>query len=173
VLLAQASAIEQQIEYQLARARAAAGRKPAGRGVAIPEVARPILRAMERLHPDKRFTLEATGCAGKVLPLDPVDFAEVLSILLDNAGKWGRAEVRLSFTAMPDGGCLVTVADDGPGIPEELIEQAFQVGTRFDPGTPGSGLGLAIARELCEAMGLELTLRNGSRGLVASLRHAA
>lgn len=139
VLLAQASAMEQQIEYQLARARAAAGRKPAGRGVAIPEVARPILRAMEWLHPDKRFTLEATGCAGTVLPLDPVDFAEVLSILLDNAGKWARAEVRLTFAAMPDGGCLVTVADEGPGIPEELIEQAFLVGTRFDSDTPGSG----------------------------------
>ncbi|WP_158094070.1 sensor histidine kinase [Erythrobacter tepidarius] len=170
VLLDQASAMEQQIEYQLARARLGAGRKPAGRGVVLPDVALPILRAMERLHPDKRFTLDTSGLERTVLPLDPVDFAEVLSILLDNAGKWARQEVRLAFACDRAGENTVTIADDGPGIPEAMIPRAFDVGTRFDPDTAGSGLGLAIARDLCDAMGLELGLTNGERGLVATLR---
>jgi len=171
VLLDQAGAMEQQIDYQLARARSGAGRKPAGRGVVLPDVVLPILRAMERLHPDKRFFLDTAGCTGVALPLDPVDYAEVLSILLDNAGKWARREVRVGFAADGAGGSAVTITDDGPGIPEAMIEQAFEVGTRFDADTVGSGLGLAIARDLCEAMGIELTLTNGAPGLVATLHH--
>jgi signal transduction histidine kinase len=173
VLLDQASAMEQQIEYQLARARSAAGSKPSGRGVELPAVALPILRAMERLHPEKAFTLMAADCDATMLPLDPVDFAEVLSILLDNAGKWARQEVTLTFATLPNDVSIVTIADDGPGIPEGLIDQAFAVGTRFDPDAPGSGLGLAIARDLCEAMGIALTLQNGTKGLAATLRYAA
>jgi signal transduction histidine kinase len=170
-LLDQASAMEQQIEYQLARARSGAGRKPAGRGVVLPDVVLPILRAMERLHPDKRFTLDASGSKGTVLPVDPVDFAEVLSILLDNAGKWARQDVTVGFVCDPADGHAVTITDDGPGIPETMIERAFEVGTRFDPDTHGTGLGLAIARDLCAAMGLELSLTNGARGLTATIRH--
>lgn len=171
VLLHQAGAMEQQIEYQLARARSGAGRKPSGRGVVLPDVMLPILRAMERLHPDKRFVLDTAGCTGMALPLDPVDYAEVLSILLDNAGKWARREVRVSFAAGGAGGSAVTITDDGSGIPEAMIEQAFEVGTRFDADTAGSGLGLAIARDLCEAMGIELTLANAGQGLIATLHH--
>lgn len=172
VLLDQASTMEQQIEYQLARARSGAGRKPAGRGVVLPDVLLPILQAMERLHPEKRFTLDSSGSKGVVLPVDSVDFAEVLSILLDNAGKWARQDITIAFAPDRAGGNAVTIADDGPGIPEAMIERAFEVGTRFDPDTDGSGLGLAIARDLCDTMGLELTLANGSRGLIATIRHS-
>jgi len=73
----------------------------------------------------------------------------------------------------PNRGSVVTIADDGPGIPESKIEQAFGVGTRFDPDTAGSGLGLAIARDLCDAMALELKLENSVKGLVATVRHGA
>lgn len=171
VLLDQASAMEQQIEYQLARARSAAGRRPSGRGVVLPDVMLPILRAMERLHPDKRFMLDTSGCKGMALPVDPVDYAEVLSILLDNAGKWARLDVTVTLACDRVGGSAVIIADDGPGIPEAMIERAFGVGTRFDPDVAGSGLGLAIARDLCDAMGLELTLANGALGLIATLHH--
>lgn len=171
LLLDQAGAMEQQIEYQLARARSGAGRKPSGRGVLLPDALVPILRAMERLHPDKRFTLDASACRSAALPLDPVDYAEVLSILLDNAGKWARETVAVTVITARTGQTTIVIADDGPGIPEALIEQAFLIGTRFDSQAAGSGLGLAIARELCEAMGVDLTLANGPVGLVATLRH--
>lgn len=172
VLLDQAGAMEQQIEYQLARARSAAGNRLSGRGVVLPDIALPILRAMERLHPDKTFTLEAGGCEGIVLPLDPVDYAEVLSILLDNAGKWASRYVTLSFSCDDAGSSTARIADDGPGIPEDRIEMAFALGARFDPGVAGSGLGLAIARDLCAAMGITLSLANGVSGLIATMRFA-
>lgn len=164
--------MEQQIEYQLARARSAAGRKPSGRPVLLPDVALPILRAMQRLHPDKQFTLKTGNCGGIDLPLDAVDYAEVLSILLDNAGKWARGQITLSFSREPTGACTARIEDDGPGIPDGLIETAFAVGTRLDPEVGGSGLGLAIAQDICAAMGAELRLANGASGLVASVRYS-
>lgn len=173
VLLEQASAMEQQIEYQLARARSAAGKKRSGRGTVLPDVAVPILRAMQRLHPHKHFALQAVGCDGLAFPLDGVDYAEVLSILLDNAGKWANREVTLSFDCDGAGSCVARIKDDGPGIPESLLHEAFAVGTRFDPDVAGSGLGLAIAKELCTAMGTELDLANDARGLAATVRYAA
>jgi signal transduction histidine kinase len=160
------------IEYQLARARSVAGRKPSGRGVVLPDVAAPILRAMQRLHPDKRFVMHTESCDGVVLPLDPVDYAEVLSILLDNAGEWAREQVLLMFTCDAAGGCTARIADDGPGLAEDLLDKAFDVGARFDVNTAGSGLGLAIARDICAAMDTELTLANGAQGLIATVRYA-
>ncbi|MFM7349822.1 MAG: sensor histidine kinase [Erythrobacter sp.] len=171
VLLDQAGAMEQQIEYQLARARSAVGKKPSGRGTRVPDIALPILRAMERLHPGKQFTLDETGCKGTVLPIDATDYAEVLSILLDNAGKWAACNVTLSFVCAAGGACTARITDDGPGIPADRLAAAFDVGTRFDPKVAGSGLGLAIARDLCTAMGVALELVNGAPGLVATVRY--
>ena len=173
VLLDQAGAMEQQIEYQLARARSSAGQPASGRATQLPDVALPILSAMQRLHPDKRFRLEAQGCNGGTLPLDAVDYAELLSILLDNAGKWAASEVVLTFAAGADCSITATISDDGPGLPEGSLERAFDLGVRFDPAMPGTGLGLAIARDLAGTLGLDLELANRFPGCAATVRFAA
>lgn len=173
VLLAQSQAIEQQIEYQLARVRSASGQPRAARRAVLPDVAAPILRAMERLHPNKQFEMQSDGCHGVSLPVDGVDYSEVLSILLDNAGKWARSTVALTFSCHRDGSVIARIEDDGPGILDERIEEAFEVGSRFDPEAPGSGLGLAIARDLSNAMGLMIHLENGETGLIATVTFRA
>lgn len=170
VLLDQAGAMEQQIEYQLARARSSAGQPASGRTTRLPDVALPILKAMERLHPGKHFRLAVGGCSGTALPVDPVDYAELLSILLDNAGKWASAEVVLAFTCAADGAITATISDDGPGIPAPELARVFDLGVRLDPAVPGSGLGLAIARDLAATLGLRLDLTNRAQGLMAEVR---
>jgi signal transduction histidine kinase len=53
-----------------------------------------------------------------------------------------------------EGRAILTVEDEGPGIPEEHAEQVFERFYRAEGGrTSGSGLGLAIARELAVLMG--------------------
>ena len=62
------------------------------------------------------------------------------------------------------GRALLSVADDGPGIPAEARPQVFQRFFRLDGArASGSGLGLAIARELAEVMDgrIELDTRDG------------
>ena len=61
--------------------------------------------------------------------------------------------VRLS-TARRDGTALLTVEDDGPGIPPKDVPQVFDRFYRVEgSAASGSGLGLAIARELAGLMG--------------------
>ena len=61
----------------------------------------------------------------------------------------------------------IEVRDDGPGMTQEQIGRACDIGTRFDENVPGSGLGLAIARDLCADMGSELQIISRCDGLTA------
>ncbi len=166
-LLAQAQAMAQQIEVQLARVRSAAGGQGGFKTCRLGEVLAPLLSAMGKLHPDKRFVLE--GDAAVAVPVDAVDLTELLSILLDNAGKWARSRVVIACA-----GPVLAIRDDGAGMSAEQIAHACEIGTRFDPAMPGSGLGLAIARDIAESYGLALRLGPGPEGgLVAEIRFPA
>jgi signal transduction histidine kinase len=75
-------------------------------------------------------------------------------------------------TAEQNGSALLTVEDEGPGIPEEHAGQVFERFYRLEGSVAsGSGLGLAIARELAELMGgsLELQSEAGSTTFVLVL----
>jgi signal transduction histidine kinase len=70
---------------------------------------------------------------------------------------------------------VVRVLDEGLGIPEDQLEQAFEPFFRLESSrnadTGGTGLGLSIARDIAQAHGGSLALRNRSpRGLEATLR---
>jgi len=54
------------------------------------------------------------------------------------------------------GYCIITVEDNGPGIPKSRIEDIFE--PFYTTRKEGSGLGLYIARQLCEANQGELTV---------------
>ncbi len=76
-------------------------------------------------------------------------------------------------TTRRDGSALLTVEDEGPGIPPEHAEHVFERFYRLDGSiASGSGLGLAIARELAELMGgsVELQTRPGQTIFALVLR---
>jgi signal transduction histidine kinase len=92
---------------------------------------------------------------------------EVVVNLLENARNAGARLVEM--TVRP--GCI-RVADDGAGIPTELLPRVFE--PRFSTTTSGSGLGLAIVRRLVESWGgrVEVESEEG-RGTVVTVRLAA
>jgi signal transduction histidine kinase len=102
--------------------------------------------------------------------IDAQDLAEMLGNLAENAAKWTSGTVR--FTGSVDGdGVMVTVEDDGPGIPDTAVGAALVRGGRLDEAEPGTGLGLAIVSDLVEAYGGSLTLsRSSLGGLRAAIR---
>ncbi len=61
---------------------------------------------------------------------------------------------------------LITIDDEGPGIPDQSMSRVFEPFFRVDPARrksgPGAGLGLAIAKEIVERHGGKLTLQNRS-----------
>ena len=144
-LLAECRRIARQLDWHLARARSATG-EGAVRQTPLPAALEPLLSAMARLHQNRGISFTGDG-PPLTLAIDPEGFAEILSNLLDNAGKWATSAVRVHWLAQDDR-ALVQVIDDGPGIPAEALGRLFVPGVRLDEQVPGHGLGLAIARDL-------------------------
>jgi signal transduction histidine kinase len=110
-------------------------------------------------------------------PLDAVPEGEALAladqqrtlqigrILIDNALMHTPVGTRVHVRAVTQpGAVMLTIEDEGPGIPAEAAERVFERFYRADgPRATGSGLGLAIARELATLMGgrIELESRPG------------
>ncbi|MGY6549114.1 MAG: sensor histidine kinase [Roseinatronobacter sp.] len=87
---------------------------------------------------------------------------EALENLLDNALRYGGAAggtLKLTLAQGAAGQVVLTVDDDGPGIPGEAAEQVFErfvrlpQGARHAPAATGCGLGLAIVRSIATAHG--------------------
>ena len=118
-----------------------------------------------------RFRQEQATAQAEVADDAPVFTADktllkrVLSNLVQNAITHARMPVTLVLAARRDGeGILLTVADDGPGIPEayqELIFQKFeQVRAAEAPRVRSSGLGLAFCRVAAESHGGRIWVRS-------------
>ncbi len=114
-----------------------------------------------------------TGDGRLPYPCRPTALRRAVGNLVENAVRYGdRARVALAST--PDGP-LITVDDDGPGIPADRIEEVYKPFVRLETSrsreTGGAGLGLSIARSIVLAHGGELTLSNRkSGGLHAEVR---
>ncbi len=59
---------------------------------------------------------------------------------------------------------LVSIEDDGPGIPEQRRDEVFSRGARLDEQTTGHGLGLGIVRDIVEAWGAQMRLLSSPLG---------
>jgi two-component system osmolarity sensor histidine kinase EnvZ len=96
-----------------------------------------------------------------------------LANLIDNAVAHGD-KVRVTVKGEPDA-VTIAVDDNGPGIPEELYEDAFRPFSRLDAtrsrNQKGVGLGLALARDVARSHGGDIILSQSPLGgLRASLR---
>ncbi|MFG1401846.1 ATP-binding protein [Xanthobacter sediminis] len=110
---------------------------------------------------------EMATCAGVAVACRPVALRRALRNLVDNAMRYGR-RARVSTARAGTEQVAIQVDDAGPGLPEELLEDAFRPFVRLEPSrsaeTGGMGLGLAIARSIVKAHGGELTLINRPEG---------
>jgi signal transduction histidine kinase len=92
--------------------------------------------------------------------------------LLQNAVTHGaagnRIEAKLRRT---DGHIRLTVADTGPGIPDDAKQRVFEPFHRLDPSRtkPGSGLGLALVQAIVEKHGGSVTLKDNHPGLIVEV----
>ena len=115
-------------------------------------------RAFAAIAGNEGKTFNAVYAEGLRVRMEQSDFEEVVGNLLDNAVKWADSEVRLEAGQTPEGQIMITITDDGPGIPKEELEKATQSGQRLDTSKPGTGLGLAIAHDLIHAYGGKIIL---------------
>jgi signal transduction histidine kinase len=98
---------------------------------------------------------------------DPARLSQVLRNLVDNAARAAHTTVHLTATSC-DGSAIITVEDDGDGIPEPDRQRVFERFVRLDTSrsraSGGSGLGLSIAREITRAHHGTIALTSSDTG---------
>jgi signal transduction histidine kinase len=124
---------------------------------------------------DVTFTLDDRS-EGWLALGDRDQLDQVLWALLENALRYGaRSPIDAGVVLEPSTtDLLLTIADHGPGVPDDDRDRLFG---RFERGADrptgeGSGLGLYVSRELCRAMGGDLVLEPSAeaRGAAFTIR---
>lgn len=133
----------------------------------LPALVLSVVDALDVLASAKGSTLEADLPGGSLPPvtLDPGRTRQVLWNLVHNALKFTPAGGRVVVSArVEDGTAVLSVADEGPGIPERDLPWIFERWRQSDAAkvTPqrGSGIGLSLARGFVEAHGGTIAVRN-------------
>jgi two-component system OmpR family sensor kinase len=104
---------------------------------------------------------------------DPASLAILLSNLLDNALRYTPEGGKIDVALDNDGGhAVLTVIDNGPGIPPEERARVFDRFFRGDDREPGSGLGLSIVKRIADAhhAAIELGAPEHGSGLIVTVR---
>jgi signal transduction histidine kinase len=159
----QVGTARRQVDYHLARARAASAARVPGQRCTVQALLEGLLRVVERLHAERRLAFCLSVDPDLAFRGEAQDFQEMAGNLLDNACKWARGQVAVA--ARREGNWLVlAVDDDGPGLPVEQRAAMRARGVRADEAVPGSGLGLAIVHDLAELYGGTLELADGRLG---------
>jgi len=120
-----------------------------------------ILRVLAEEPDLKAHRLEVVIPHGTLVRADPQLLENILVNLLLNAGQalGARAgRIRLQAAERADK-TLVSVADDGPGIPEDVLPRLFK--PFFTTKAQGTGLGLAIVHKFILAMGGKIEVQTG------------
>jgi signal transduction histidine kinase len=115
-------------------------------------------------EPDERFRLVTTGELPEIWA-DPDKVDQVIHNLLENALKYGAGMVTVTVDGAP-AGATVTVADEGTGIPDDMLVRVFNKFWRRPDGgrRAGTGLGLYIVKGLVEAHGGEIVAGRTASG---------
>jgi signal transduction histidine kinase len=112
-----------------------------------------VLRNVQWLRAARNGTIDISGVTAAQVVGDVDQLNRAVANLIDNAARHARSKITITL-AEHDGEAVLTVADDGPGIPPEQHERVFERFTRLDDAraaaTGGTGLGLAIVRDVVE-----------------------
>jgi signal transduction histidine kinase len=159
----QTEAMHRHIEQALVRARLSTGRGHAT--TRLRPVAEKVVAALERLPRGEEIDWDIHVPPEALLPLEQGDLTELLGNLLDNARKWAKGRVRLSYAAP-----YLVIEDDGPGVDEDRVSEIAERGRRLDETTQGSGLGLSIVADIADIYGLSVSYgRSGLGGLKVTI----
>jgi signal transduction histidine kinase len=151
------------VEHHLARARAMATGQVLGARTEVLPVLRDLTRTLERIYAAKGLAVELACAPGLAFRGARQDLEEMLGNLLDNACKWAARRARVEAVHEASR-LIVTIDDDGPGLPAERRAEVLERGRRLDEQVPGSGLGLAIVADIALLYGGRLALEAAPAG---------
>lgn len=111
------------------------------------------LRSLTRTHTLKY----QPAVASLELSIDPTRIAQVITNLVLNAVKYSPEESEITVSiATEDDFAIITVSDNGPGIPEEFHDKLFEKFSRLTTAGDGLGIGLYLSRQIAQEHGGDL-----------------
>ncbi len=139
-------------------------RPPLWEEVVPAEIAEDVVTSFSERAARKETTLTRADHGASVVVTDAERLRRIIENLVDNAIKYtppgGRVEV--STAPAPEGGAVLEVRDNGPGIAAEHLPRVFERFYRVDKARSrdlgGTGLGLAIVKHLAEGMGAAVSV---------------
>ena len=151
------------VEHLLMLAQADAGQHLELTPVALRPLIDSVCRQAQAVHEDRH--LHNVGLTDATIEGDADAIVQLLWILVDNAVKFTKPGgfVELGLRQL-DSKALITVADDGAGIPPDDLERIFErfYQANVARSNKGAGLGLSIARWIVEEHHGTISVRNNS-----------
>lgn len=157
------------VRYQLRKPAASSSDRLVLQSVDVEKEIARLVDGMTKVYRDKAPLISVSVASGMLFRGDNGDFLELAGNLLDNACKWCKRRVDVSVVpsrgaASIASGLVLTVSDDGPGIPQEAADALLQRGMRLDESTPGHGIGLAVVKDIARSYGGTLTIQESKTG---------
>jgi signal transduction histidine kinase len=125
-----------------------------------------LLESLQADNEEMGRSVEIEGRSNAPLVCDPAPLRRCVTNLVDNAVIYGQ-RARILVEDRPEA-LTLRIRDDGPGIPDDMLERVFDPFFRLEGSrsreTGGTGLGLSIARNIARALGGDLRLRNAPGG---------
>jgi signal transduction histidine kinase len=151
----------------------ASDRTDAFRAVNLSEVASDVVELFDAAAEDTGVHLAVAGDRSVPVAGDRDLLFDAVANLVDNAIKHGREGGRVTVqVGQGDGGAVISVADDGPGIPADEHQQVFKRFYRLERSrrTPGNGLGLSLVAAVARLHGARVDVEDNAPGLKLRLR---
>lgn len=139
------------------------GKNPLGLRTAVKAIVEDLCYVVDHVYRDKGIKIHLSGLDDCWFPGESQDLEEMVGNLLDNACKWSDGLVEVHGAMSTDRLSLV-IEDNGPGVPEEKLQDVLKRGHRLSAATPGSGQGLGIVKDITELYGGRLTLGKSRLG---------
>jgi two-component system phosphate regulon sensor histidine kinase PhoR len=124
---------------------------------------------------ERHIKIAVTGLADASVHVDEEKMTQALRNLVDNAIKYSPEWTQVSVSAVREAGhAIITVADQGKGIPEELWDNLYEIKTEISPGSTAAsgstGIGLYLTKKFVDAMGGTITFDTSPKGTKFHLR---
>ena len=162
VMQAQIERMSQQIGYQLQRASLGKSGLVRHRVELRPLLAS-LCSTLDKVYREKDVQVDMQLIEPCLVPVEQGALMELLGNLLENAYRLCLQQIRIS-ASVHQGDLLISVEDDGPGVPLGQRARIIRRGERLDGQHPGQGIGLAVVKDILDSYGGELSLGESELG---------
>lgn len=162
IMQSQIDRMGQQIGYQLQRATQRKGALISKR-ISLRPLIDSLTATLNKVYADKQINIKTDVSYSIKLQAEEAALLELFGNLLENACRLCLSTVKISANLV-EREVVISIEDDGPGIPIAKRQSVLQRGVRGDSLNPGQGIGLAVVQDILEGYSGYLEIGDSALG---------